>query len=329
MTKKELDEKSHSLQNLVIFKSKKDNRSKTIDKFSFEAVDQEDKIVLINDFRPYGGHYRYSILLDNQSLAPISELKIKVLFPDFLMLTRCFPPTISVFDSIIKEDKKQIALQFDELNEKSKRQIFLHFTPINLDKKGEIQTIVTYVNVKDFVRVLNSDSEEILVDKITIEPKIIPTSYIKGFSQIPGTKKVIKSFGIGIKKKINIDILFDILEQIFTIYNFQLITKDVKKKIIWFFGSELESKEDILAIGQILSNKIEIIASSQNQQLLVSFLTMISNDFKERLLFEKIVNSKKDVYDLDCKYCGAVLPIFPKKGKSVECKNCNYEQVIW
>ncbi len=329
MSKKEKDTNPIPTQNLVIFKAEKNNKSKTIDKYSFETVDQEDKIILVVNAKPFGGHYRYSIIIDNQSLAPVSEVKIKVTFPDFLMLTRCYPPTISVPDSISKEGIKQINIKFDELNETSKKQIHLHFTPISLNIRGEIQTVVTYVNVKDFVRALNSGPEEIFVDKIAIIPKILPTNYIKRFCNIAGNKKAIRSLGIGIKKKINKDMLFDILEKIFITHNFQLITKDVNKKILWVFGREVNFKEDILAIGQIVSNKIEIIASSQNQHILISFLTMVSNDFKERILADGIIKSKKDVFDLECKYCGAVLPYFPKKGKSVECKNCNYEQIIW
>ncbi|KKL77990.1 hypothetical protein LCGC14_2029290, partial [marine sediment metagenome] len=66
-----------------------------------------------------------------------------------------------------------------------------------------------------------------------------------------------------------------------------------------------------------------------NQHLLISLLTMLSNDFIDRILFDGIVNNRKDIYDLECKYCGVVLPRFSKRGKSIECKNCNYEQVIW
>ena len=96
-----------------------------------------------------------------------------------------------------------------------------------------------------------------------------------------------------------------------------------------FFGTESIIKEDVLTIGQIVSNKIEIIASSSNHYLLISFLTQISNDFKNYLISYGIMKSKEKVYDLECKNCGAILTYFPKKNESIECKNCNYEQTIW
>ena len=329
MSKKESEGNPDKAHNLVIFKTKEDYRSKTIDKYSFEKIDQEDKIKLANDFKPFGGHYRYSILLENQSLAPISELKIKIKFPEFLTLTRAFPPTISIPRIIAEKDTKQINLEFDGLNEKSHKQIYLHFTPNTLDNKGEIRTIVTYVNNKDTIRVLDSRPAEIIINRITIEPKIIPSRYIREFSQIPGTKKAIKSLGIEIAHQVNSEIFFNLLEKVFSIHKFQLIAKDANKKILWYFGTDLESKEDILAIGQILSNKVEIIASSQNQHLLISFLTLFSNDFKEHILTNGIVNSKDKIHDLECKQCGAILSYFPQKNKSIECKNCSYEQIIW
>ncbi|MFX1479575.1 MAG: hypothetical protein ACFFCI_15740, partial [Promethearchaeota archaeon] len=53
-------------QNLVIFKSKVEKKQ---DQFTFETIDQEDKIKLAYDFQPHGGHYLYSLQLINESLA--------------------------------------------------------------------------------------------------------------------------------------------------------------------------------------------------------------------------------------------------------------------
>jgi hypothetical protein len=329
MTKKAKNTGTERAHKLVVFKTAEEIQSKPIEEFSFETVDQEDKIILGTMFTPFGGHYRYSILLDNSSFAPISDVKIKVSYPEFLTLERCRGAIIHLPDVTKVKESKQIILELDELNEKSIKNIHLHFSPISLNNDGEIRTVVTYVNNKDFVRVLTSDPAIIYVSKITIEPKIIPTSYIGEFSKSPGIKKAIKSLGIGAKKKIKPGFYFNILEQLFSIHNMQLIARDPNKMILWFFGYELESKEDILAIGQIVSNKVEIIATSRNQHLLISFMTMLSDDFKERLLFDGIVNEKNEIFNLECKYCGAVLPYFPKKGKSIECKNCNYEQDLW
>ena len=151
MTSKKQKTTPDPTQNLVIFKSKEAAKIKKSDKFTYETIDQEDKIKFLNDFRPYGGHYVLSIKLINESLAPISEVKIKVSFPPFLVLTRSYPPTIYIPEPFEEAGLVKTNIEFDELNEKSSKNINLHFTPLSLGNVGEIRTIVTYVNNKDFV----------------------------------------------------------------------------------------------------------------------------------------------------------------------------------
>lgn len=316
-------------QDLVIFKRKEERESKDLPKFTFEAIDQEDKIRLLNEFKPYGGHYVLSIQLLNESLAPISEVKIKIRYSNFLKLTRSYPPTIYISEPIEEVETSKLVLEFGELNERSKKQLNLHFTPLSLGNEGEIRTIVTYVNNKDFVRVLNSDPVTITLDKITINPKIIPSSYVREFSQIPRMKRAVKSLGIGTRGKNDPDLYFKLLEQVFLRNSLQLITKDPEKKILWYFGSDLESRDDVLIIGQTGANKVKIIGISKNHHVLISFLTSFSNEFKEHLLISGIVSSLDDIYDLECKYCGTILPYFPKKGEEVQCSKCKYEQLLW
>jgi hypothetical protein len=167
------------------------------------------------------------------------------------------------------------------------------------------------------------------LDKITIIPKIIPSSYIREFSQIPGMKRAITSMGVGTSGTLNPEIYFNLLEQVFLRNNVQLITKDKDRMILWYFGAELESRDDVLLIGQIASNKIELIATSKNHQVLISFLTLFSNKFREEVVARGIVNSLDRIHDVECKYCGTVLPYFPKQNEEIQCNKCNYEQVVW
>jgi hypothetical protein len=315
--------------NIVFFKAKDDVREKEIYKYSFEKIDQEDKVKLTTDFRPFSGNFQYSILISNQSLAPITEMKIKIKFPEFLTISRYFPLSISIPRIITESGVNQINLEFDELNEKSNKQIHLHFTPNSLENIGEIRTIVTYVNNKDTIRVLDSRPTDISIDKVIIEPIVVPSSFIREFTQHPEVKKAIKSMGVERVHPVDSETIYEILEQLFLNYNFQLVAKDVAKRILWYYGTESNIKQDVLVIGQIVSNKIEIIASSLNHFMLVSFLAQVSNDFKDYLIVNKIINSKDQVHDLDCKNCGAALSYFPKKNESIRCMNCNYEQIIW
>jgi len=327
--KRQIDKSSPRVHDLVLFKTKNDTHVKEIDRYSFERIDQENKIKLVTDYRPFGSHFQYSIFIDNQSLALITEIKIKIKFPFFFILSRYFPPTTKIPNLKTEKNVKQINFEFDKLNEENNEEIHLHFTPESLENIGEIRTIVTYVNNKNTIRVLDSGSTKVTVDKINIEPKVVPSSYVREFSQTPGIKKAIKSMGVGINYQIESEIYFEILEKILYDRFFQLVTKDLNKKILWYFGTESIVKKDVLVIGQIISNKIELIALSQNQYLLISVLTQISNDFKNHLISNRFVDSKFDFYDLECKNCGAILPYFPQKMQKIACINCNFQQVIW
>lgn len=325
--KKQKDSKQ--TQDLVIFGNKNATKVKKADKLTFETIDQEDKIKILNDFYPYGGHYVLSIQLLNESLAPISDVKVKLSFPLFFSITRSYPPTIYIPEPFEEDGLSKINIEFDELNERSSKQINLHFTPVSLGEEGEMRTVLTYINNKDFVRAINSDPLKLSLDVITIIPKIIPSSYIKEFSQIPGMKRAIKSLGVGILGLSEPGLYFNILEQVFLRNHLQLIAKDVNRRVLWYFGADLESRDDVLVIGQIVSEKIEIIATSKNHHLLISLLTSLSNELKEHILRRELVPSSDHIYDLECKYCGAILSRFPNKGEEISCSKCNYEQIVW
>ena len=115
MTGKKEKISSDPTQDLVIFRSKEATKIKKPDKFTFESIDQEDKIKLLSDFKPYGGHYVLSIQLLNESLAPVSEVRIKFSFPPFFKLTRSYPPTIYIPESFEEGGMSKINLEFDEL----------------------------------------------------------------------------------------------------------------------------------------------------------------------------------------------------------------------
>ncbi len=107
MPKKKKERNPNKTQNLVIFKEQEEPPKKTINKYTFEEVDQEYKIKCKCVYAPFGSHFRYSILIDNQSHAPITELNIKIRYPEFLTLTRAFPPTIRIPQVITEKKKKK------------------------------------------------------------------------------------------------------------------------------------------------------------------------------------------------------------------------------
>ncbi|MGB5910216.1 MAG: hypothetical protein WBH31_03370 [Promethearchaeia archaeon] len=322
------DNNPKGIQGLVVFRDVKSQQTQKQEVVSLEYIDQENKIKLVCKLEPLGGNYLYSLLIINQSMAPITEIKIRIRYPDFLQLSRSNPPTVIIDSDLIKENEKQIRIEFEKLGENSQKQINTFFTPLSLEEKGEIRSYVTFINNADFVRALDSDPVTVKFDPISVERKILPSSEVRNFLQLSNIKRGIKSFGIGIENIHDFD-YFDQLNKTIEDHNFQLITKDNEKKIAWYFGMELVSGADLLVIGQLNSNKIEVLVASQNPHTIISILTNFVNEFSNRLVIEKIIETLDQIYDLECKYCGTVLPFFPKKGESVECTKCKYEKIIW
>ena len=317
------------IHGLVLFKFKDDEEMKAQDVYSLESVDQEYAIKLVSELAPAGRNYRYSIMLINQSKAPITEVKSRIKFPSFLTLNRT--PTSLRIDSpkVVEKGVQQINFEIEELAEESKKQLNFYFSPNLLNQKGKLATFVTFVNNKDFVRVLNSEPIKLKVNNISIMPKIIPGFQIQKFLQNPEVKKAVVSLGIGVEGEPNLASYFNHIEQILRSHNFQLIAKDESKTITWFFGTDLETKEDILVIGQIVINKVEFLGASKNHPVLIALLSNLSIDYRKRILSTGIVKGDHQIYDLDCISCGGVLPHFPDKGGSVACRHCQTEQNLW
>ncbi len=323
------DNNPKDIQGLVVFRDVKSQQTQKQEVVSLEYIDQENKIKLVCKLEPFGGNYLYSLLIINQSMAPITEIKIRIRYPDFLQLNRSNPPKVIIDSDLIEENEKQIRIEFEKLDENSQKQINNFFTPLLLEENGEIRSYVTFINNADFVRALDSDPVTIKFDPISVERKILPSSEVRSFLQLTDIKRGIKSFGIGIENIHDFDYLFYQLNQTIEDHNFQLIIKDNEKRIAWYFGTELVSGADLLVIGQLKSNKIEVLVASQNPHIIISILTNFVTEFSNRLVIENIIETLDQIYDLECNYCGTVLPFFPKKGESVECTKCKYEKIIW
>ena len=311
-------------------------KSKEVEPEPLQYVDQEDKINMVYKLVPFGGNYLYSLLLRNESTAPITEVKIRTIIPDFFILNRSTPPTLTI-ESLDPNDEndedeikeKQIKMEFEILNGNDKKQINLYLCPLLLEKKGRIRSFITFVNNRDFIRAIDTDTINFELDPFSIERKIIPQSEIKKFLEKDSTKKASKSIGIGIDGVLDENYFFEQIVKTIQDSNFQLIVKNQNNRISWFYGTDLVSGNDVLVIGQVLEKKIEWLAASSNPHLLISILTNFVNSFKREMILNGHIISSAQVYSLECKYCGNILPYFPEKGKSIECNKCNYEQIVW
>lgn len=333
MNSRKNDSGNKKLQDLVLFNdiSNEIQEIEEISKTS-EDIDQENKIKLSTELVPHMGKYRYTSRLKNESSAPIREVKIKIQYPSFLKLSRTIPPTIVHTASQEEEDeinKEQVKVEFDKLAESEMKQVILYFNPDDYQEGAEIKSFAAFINKKDYVRVINSEPLKIGIREITIQPKIIPSAQIADFVKNPDIRKAIKSIGIGIEKDLDYEFLFNRLEVVLRAKGFQFITKDKDKHILWYFGTDLESNNDLLVIGQEKNKKLEWIVTSKDPELIISVITMLMHELKENLLRMGVIDSEKQIHDLDCKACGNVLPEFPDKSKLVTCSKCGVEQVVW
>lgn len=321
---------------LLLFDSLSAQESKKVEPEPLEYVDQEDKIKMVYKLIPFGGNYLYSLLIMNQSADPITEVKIRIIIPEFFRLSRSTPPTVTI-ESLKSDDEgnnegseeKQVKMEFEQLNSNSQKQINLYLSPLKLEMKGKIRSFITFVNNADFIRAIDTDSINIELDPFSIERKIIPQTDIKRFLEKPWIRKANKSIGIGLDGIFDEDYFFEQIIKTIQDNNFQLILKNQTNKISWFCGTDLVSGNDILVIGQIVASKLEWLAASVNPHLLISILTNFVNMFKRGMILLGHISSADQVYQLECKYCGNILPYFPGKGKTIECNTCNYEQIIW
>jgi len=336
MAKKNIDQNPEDAHELLLFDSLSAQESKKVEPEPLQYVDQEDKIKMVYKLVPFGGNYLYSLLIMNQSADPITELKIRIIIPEFFRLCRSTPPTVTI-DFLKSDDdgnneeyeEKQVQMEFELLNSNTQKQINLYISPLKLETKGKIRSFITFVNNAGFIRAIDTDSINIELDPFSIERKIIPQSEIKRFLEKPWIKKANKSIGIGLDGIFNEDYFFEQIIKTIQDNNFQLILKNHSNKISWFCGTDLVSGNDILVIGQVVAGKIEWLAASINPHLIISILTNFVNEFKREMILIGHISSEDQVYQLECKYCGNILPNFPGKGKTIECNKCNYEQIIW
>ena len=320
----------NKISDLVSFRDEPAPKGLHKDVISLEQIDQEDKIKIIHELKPFGSMYRYSSLIANQSKAPIKEVKIKTRFPEFLDLVRSDPPNMKLDPINLEEDEdKQVRIQFNEIAPESHHQINVFLSPLDLDGEGEIRSYVTFVNNKDFVRALDSKPILILFTPLSIEGSIVPSSHITPFSKSTENTRAIKSIGIGVEDQFDPYFYFKRLCQAIQDQNFQLITSNEENRIAWYFGIDLVSGEDILIIGQVIQNKVEWIAVGKNPHLLISLLSKILNAFGAAMIINGTIESIDQIYDLECKYCGTPLSYIPKKGVAITCLKCNNSQIVW
>ncbi len=339
MERKNKDKNKEEIHKLILFNESTGTESKLFEPEPLEYVDQEDKINMVYKLVPFGGNYLYSLLITNQSDDSITEVKIRINFPGFFKLCRSTPPTLILESFESEEDEnnneqkeieqQQVVMEFESLEANSKKQINLYLCPLFLEEKGTIRSFVTFVNNADFIRAIDTDAIPIQFDPFSIERKIIPSSEIKQFLEKPWIKKAIKSIGIGIDSQFDENYFFEQINKIVESNNFQLIVKDQNNKISWFYGTDLVSGNDILIICQVLNRKIEWLVASSNPYLLITLLTKFITVFEIDMIMVSQIESEEQIFTLECKYCGNILAYFPFKGESIECNNCNYEQVVW
>ncbi len=326
----------YKIQQLVLFKDKEDylEKVKKEKDYKFGTDEQEDKIQIKYELRPVGRYYRYSVMIINSSKASINEGKIKIMLPIFMELYRHTPPTLET--EIIEKEEIEVKIKLDQIEGNSSKQINLYLIPLMVDKTGEIRSILTFINNKDLVRVINANPIEIYIPELVIEGLIIPSSKIPEIYQDKDFKKTMISIGAPTKRAKDLNDYLEKMETKLKHLKFQYITRDIKNNVIWYYGKcwnkariETTHQHDVLLIGQIISGKIEFLLMCKNQDYLVSLSTLIFREFSFLIMREGTPTSNKLILILECKSCGVVLPYLPKKGEEITCNKCQYKQIIW
>ncbi|MFW9830010.1 MAG: hypothetical protein ACFFEY_20750, partial [Candidatus Thorarchaeota archaeon] len=199
-----------------------------------ERLVHEETISIETKLSSIGAYYNCSVMIKSQNPIPILRSKIRVLYPNFLEYSRSFPQTISVLSqsNIEGEDIKKLDIEINYIKQISSRKIQLHFAPSSLVGYGDFMILMAYEKPNGEIRVIKSEPIDIQIDKVEISPKVILSSEIREFSQLPGMKRIYYSLGIGTNKKLNIDKILDDMKNFFQFHSFQLITKDPDRGIL-------------------------------------------------------------------------------------------------
>lgn len=319
------------IQGLTIFQHKERPGKIKTNKYLVSKTNKEDKITVTNSLTPQGMYFRYSIIISNEKSESISDLNITIFTPIILEIKESYPQKLKIAStSKDNQDKSNIInLELKILRGKSSEKIYFHFKSSGKLGNGEFVSILKYTDHNGKEKEIKSQSMKIHLEDLKILPKIISHLRIREITQIPGMKRTLISLGIGTTKKLNSKKIFETIEQIFVSYNFQFITKDKEKGILWIYGSESNSNHDILALSKIGINIIEIIAYSTNFIILSQFLCSLNNKIRSLLLTKKLIKPSTIIYELECDNCGESLPYFPKVGESIICIKCSHEQFIW
>ncbi|MFX0028368.1 MAG: hypothetical protein ACFE8B_04115, partial [Candidatus Hermodarchaeota archaeon] len=249
MAKKSSTQKN--IKGLVIFKHKESPKKIKADKYLVEQINKEDKIKITSSLTVQGSNYRYSIIINNEKSEPITDINVKILYPRDLEFVGSYPLSLIVSHPFEKNHKNSSILNFNltRINGENLEELHFHFKPSTKLSVEEFITFGKYINNKGKRKEIRSQSIKIKIEDLKITPKIISHSQIREISLIHGMKRTLISLGIGTKKNLNLKKIIDLFESLILSYNFQFITKDKEKGILWFFGSESNSNDDILALS--------------------------------------------------------------------------------
>ncbi len=163
MSKKEKIVSKSQIHGLIVFKGKLGQIKAEKEVISSVDVEQEDNIKFYYELEPFGAVYKYSLLISNESNAPITEIKIRIKLPKNLWLSRHSDFKITLDKSISESEFHVFNTIFERLDGNSNQQINLFLNPLDLNINSEISTSISYVNAKDFIRAHNAKPIKLLL----------------------------------------------------------------------------------------------------------------------------------------------------------------------
>lgn len=288
------------------------------------SVDQEGKIKIVPESSVLGSNFRYAIVIVNESTAPITQIGIKLEYPQFLTLNRLKPK----LNYKLNEKDRLISLTVQQLEGQSKVQINFYFNPIKFGK-GQLKNSLLYINNQDFVRSLETQLFDINLAERTFIPTDIPSSEIANITKAAKFKGI-KSYG----KPDNLQVInaFTSMTHLIQTSNFHQVLKkeEGENNTAWFYGTDQLTNDGVLIITQTLNNKMEIISmtTSDDPNINISILTKLAYDLRKRLFNTGTISSIDALDELTCDYCGGIFDHYPIKGEEIICKFCNKKQTF-
>ncbi|MHA1733304.1 MAG: PCI domain-containing protein [Promethearchaeota archaeon] len=280
---------------------------------------QEDLISVEMSTGYVSGFLKVDLGVLNASGDPVEQINLKVDHGEDLRFIQVKP-----FQETEKKDK-YTRVRLSRVEARSRKALALFFRPVLLGDY-RISGSLQFVNNRNLTRVkeLPEVRSVLAAPAITTTGQITAQEVESHLQQLPA--RAIRSYGIPHSLDGNEAVAFVHIKQLLGSLGFGLVGENDEgaggKKVSWFHGVDTNTGTEFVAVGQVLNQKMEVFASSKDEQGIAGLLTYVSKKLKDRMLSSKIVQETSEIHELFCPLCGGTIPYYPQVGELITCKWC-------